>query len=146
MNPATLKSFDRLLSRMERRANRPVRRLTASPFVLGFGLVLADLLLTRLVPAVWENTLPGGLEQAATLRGWPAILWRAAVFCHWRQGQVQAGIGAVAALALVLGYRYRPVRFFVWLLAAGVIVLNAAIIALTLRTGLAASALNLGIE
>lgn len=145
MNPATLKSFDRLLRRMERNGNRPNRRLTASPFVLTLGLILTQLLLSRLVPMLWATLLPGGLDQATQLRGWAGLLWKAVCLSHDFPERIAAGIAIAALLALILSYRHRSIRFLVWLGAASVIALNAAILFLTLRTSMAASALDLGI-
>ena len=144
MNPSTMRTFDRILNRMERRADRPVRRFTASPFVLGFGLILADILLTKQVPMMWATLLPGGLEQASRFRGWPGLIWNLSILLQERQAHVQMGIGVVAFLALILSYRMRTMRFLVWLCAVGIIALNAAVLVITLRASMAASALDLG--
>ncbi len=145
MNPANLKAFDKILARMERRANRSTRRFTASPVVLTLGLILADVLLTRLVPLMWDAMLPGGVEQAFQFRGWAGLLWSVVLVCRKSQREIRIGIGVIAFLALVLSYRFRSIRVLVWLSAAGVIALNAAILVLTLRTSMAASPLNQGL-
>lgn len=147
MNPDTLRSLDRALDRLERQAGRPRRRFSTSPFVLGIGLAVGDVLLTRLVPMVWASLLPGGLEQAATLRGWPALVWRAAVYCHVHQGPVQAAIGVAVVVSLLLSFMGgRPLRIVVWLCAVGVILADAGILVVTIQSSLSATAADVGLD
>lgn len=147
MNPDTLRSLDRALDKLDRQHRRPRRRFSTAPFVLGFGLIVADLLLTRLVPMVWESLLPGGLEQAATLRGWPALVWRSAVYCHVHQGPVQVFIGLAFVLSVLLSFLGgRPLRIVVWLSAAGIILINAGILVVTLQSSLRATAASAGLD
>lgn len=136
MTRDALKSLDRILDRMERRGRRPRARVTTAPVVLAAGLVLAYLLLTRLVPVLWESLLPHGLEQAAGLRGWPGLVWRAAVFCHWHPRAVWTAIGATLVTGLLVGGLARPLRVLVWLAAVGVIVADAGILVIALQTSL----------
>ncbi len=136
MTHDALKSIDRIMDRMERRSRRPRGRVTTAPLVLAVGLALGDLLLTRLVPVLWESLLPYGLEQAAGLRGWPGLVWRAAVFCHTHPRPVWAAIGASLVVGLLVGGVARPLRVLVWLAAVGVIVVDAGILVIALRTSL----------
>ncbi len=139
MNPATLKSFERMLDRMERQGKRSHRRFTASPFVLILGLLLANTLLTRLVPMIWETTLPGGLDQVGSFRGWPALLWHFVLLARMHQMLFLGTIAVVGLIALAGSYRSRWVRLCVWLGSLTVIALNAGIIALALRTSMMAA-------
>src|SRR5437764_164716 len=140
MNPQTWKSFDRLLSRMERRARRPSRRIPTAPVLLGLALIVGELLLTRLVPAIWESLLPRGLAQAETLRGWPALVWWSAVYCHHHERRIQVAIGVIAIISFLLCLRLRPVRVVAWLAALGVILVDAGILIVTIQTSLSATA------
>jgi hypothetical protein len=145
MNPATLKKLDLILDRLERRAKRPRRRFPMAAIVLGLGLALGDILLTRFVPTLWAEFLPWGLQQAATLRGWPGLIWQSALLCHHHQTSVQAAIAVVSLTCLVLGSRIGPMRFLVWLAALGVILLDGAILFGTIHTCLRATAAAAGI-
>jgi hypothetical protein len=145
MNPNTLRKFDKMLARMDRRAKRPPRRFLMSPIALVAGLVLGEQLLVRFVPMVWETFLPGGLEQADFLRGWPGLLWRLAVSCHVNQPAVFVGIGVVGLVAWMLGGRNIVFRFLVRLGAFGVILLDACIVIVTLATSYRITADNSGI-
>jgi hypothetical protein len=144
MNPSTLKSFERMLDRMERQGKRSNRRFTASPFVLILGLILANALLTRLVPMIWDSTLPGGLDQVWSFRGWPALLWRLVLLARMHQVFLVGGIAVVGLVALAGSYRSRGFRLFVWLGSLAVIAMNAGIIALALRTSMMAAESALG--
>jgi hypothetical protein len=144
MNRAELKTLERMLDQLERRARRPKRRISTAAIVLALGLVLADVLLTWLVPTVWAQLLPGGLDQAALLRGWPGLVWHAAVYCHFRQSHVQIAIAALSVFCFLLSYRVHPVRYVVWVAAVGVIVLNALILFVTMQTCLRATAADAG--
>jgi hypothetical protein len=146
MKQEALRSLDRILARMERRARRPRWRFSTAPIVLALGLVTADVLLAWLVPMIWDSILPHGLDEARTLRGWPALVWRGAVFCHYRQPMVQGAVAVVSVTALLIGSRSRPLRWLVWLCAAGVILLNAGILVVTINTGLRATAAAAGVD
>lgn len=144
MNPATRKTLERMLDRMERQGTRSRRRFTASPIVLILGLLLANALLTRLVPMIWATTLPGGLDQVFTFRGWPLLLWRFVLLARMRQTLLFGSIAVVGLVALVGSYRSRGIRLLVWLGALAVIALNAGILALALRTSMTAAEGALG--
>jgi hypothetical protein len=146
MNRDALRSLSRIVDRMERQAARPRRRFSTAPIVLGLGLVLADALLTKLVPMLWETLLPHGLEQAETLRGWPGLVWRGSVFCQTRQPVVALGIAAAVVVGLFCGSAGRPMRFLVWCSAAGAIALDAAILIVTIQTSLRATASAAGLD
>jgi hypothetical protein len=146
MNRDALRSLARIVDRMERQASRPRRRFSTAPIVLGLGLVLADALLAKLVPMLWETLLPHGLEQAEALRGWPGLVWRGSVLCQTRQTPVLIGIAAAVVVGLLCGSAGRPLRFLVWVSAAGVIALNAAILIVTMQTSLRATASAAGLD
>jgi hypothetical protein len=146
MNPNSLKSLDKLLNRMERQSRRGRGRISTAPFVLTLGLILADVMLTRLVPMIWEALLPHGLEQVATFRGWPALIWRSAVFCTMHQRPVLIAIGVAFVVSCLISFRVRPLRMVVWLSAAAVIALNAAILLVTIQTSMRATAAVAGID
>ena len=107
--------------------------------MLAIGLILGDLMLTRLVPAVWESVLPHGLEQARTFRGWPGLVWHSAVYCHAYPQRVWVVIGAAVVASLIVSFGVRPLRFLVWLSAVGVIVINAGILYITLQTSMSST-------
>jgi len=107
--------------------------------------VLGELLLTRLVPMLWAEFLPDGLRDAANLRGWPGLTWHAALFCHQEPFVANLGIAVISISAFVLGARFGPMRFFVWLAALAVILLNAGILYVTIHTCLRATAAAAGI-
>ena len=144
MNHDTLRSLDRILDRMERRSQRPRRGISTAPLVMGVGLVMGNLLLTRLVPVIWESCLPRGLEQASSLRGWPGMVWRLALFCHSYQQSVWVVIGAAVVASLVISVLLRPLRALVWLSAVGVIVADAAILVITLMASLSMTVAGAG--
>ncbi|GAC1468532.1 MAG: hypothetical protein NVSMB9_11290 [Isosphaeraceae bacterium] len=147
MNWRSDRSLARWLKELDRRHSRPMRwRFPTSAFVLALGLVLADLLLTRLVPRVWHSLLPGGLEQAMTLQGWPGLVWRSAVFCHDQQGFVQVSIGLSLVLAILLSLAGRLPRLLVWLSAVGIILVDAGILVVTIQSSLRATAASAGLD
>lgn len=146
MNRSTQKALDRLLSKMERTARRPRRSVPTSPFVLGLGLIVGNLLLVRFVPMVWASFLPGGLDSAPRLRGWPGLVWNLAVFCYARQPTVYLGIGAVVVATLLVGTWLRPVRWITWIGALTVIALDAGILFIAMRTSYAATIEQSGLD
>jgi hypothetical protein len=140
MNPSTQRALDRLLRKMERAQRRKPRRFSTAPLMLLLGLIVGYQLLVRLVPRVWATMLPGGWEQANTFRGWPGIVWALALACHQHFAAVAVIIGGTTLFAFVL-IRIAPLfRFPVWLVAVGVILLDAGILYITLRTSLEAVA------
>jgi hypothetical protein len=143
VNPSTARALDRLLRQMDRPPRRP--RFSTAPLVMGLGLVLGYQLLVRLVPRVWSTTLPGGLAQARFLRGWPGLVWRLAWFCYYDFRTVLVIGGLLVAGAIVVSGWLRPLRFLVWLAAVGVILADAGIVYVTLRTALEATAAASGI-
>jgi hypothetical protein len=101
--------------------------------------MLADGLLVRFVPMVWASVLPNGLDSARRLVGWPGVVWRLALFCHFNQPVVLVFIAIALVGGLFLGYLFRPVRWLTWLAALGMIVINALILYVTLHAGLQAT-------
>lgn len=144
MDPRTIKKVNRLLDQMERRARRP-RRFPTSPILLGIGLVIMELLLTRLVPRAWAALLPRGLEQASGFQGWPRLVWNAALFCHRYEQPVFIAIAVVTILGFVVASRSRLIGILIWLSAVGVILLDAGIIVVTILTSLQATSADAGI-
>jgi hypothetical protein len=143
VNPSTARALDRLLKKMDRPPRR--RRFSTAPLVMGLGLVLGYQLLVRLVPRVWSTTLPGGLGQARFLRGWPGLVYRLALFCYRDFSAVLLVGGLLVAAAVVVSGWLRPLRFLVWLAAVAVILADAGIVYVTLRTALEATAAASGI-
>lgn len=150
MNQRSLRSLQGILKQMERESRRPggrgQGRFSTSPLVLTAGLVLANVLLTWLVPAIWDSLLPHGLEDVGGFEGWPGLLWRGVLISRGRQGAVRGTIAVVCVLSFILGYRSRAIRILVWILALGVILLNAGILYVTLHTSLNVNAASIGLE
>ena len=142
MNPATWKSFDRMLHTMERRNQRPKRKFTTSPVVLGRGLALSYVMLRQVVPALWEVILPDGLSQVPQFRGWPGLVRDASLYSQAHGPFILATILAVSVFAFVVSSTSRVLRGVVWLLAVGAIALNAGILFVTIRTAMLAA--NIG--
>ena len=107
---------------------------------------MADVLLTWLVPAIWESLLPHGLEDVGRFDGWPGLLWRGVLISRSRQGIVQGTIVVVCVLSFLLGYRSRIIRMLLWVSALAVILLNAGILYVTLHASLRMSAASVGLE
>lgn len=146
IDPKTLGRLDATLAKMQRRLDRPRRRFPLSPLTLGLGLALGVVLLTELLPRLYENLLPGGLRQAQTLRGWPGLVWQSAVLCYDNRPAAGLGIAGVAAVAFVLAGRSRLLGFLCWLAAFGVIVLDASILATALQVSLRATSAAAGLD
>jgi hypothetical protein len=125
---------------MERRASRPPWRFPTAALVLTGGLLLGHQLLVRFVPMVWEALLPGGLDAASTLNGWPGLLWRTAVFSHVHQAGILAAIVGVGVVSLVMGGRSFLFRLLLRLAALSVIVLDAGIVMVALKVSYRATA------
>lgn len=136
MNPSTLKALDRLTRRLERAERRRPRRFSTAPLVLGLGLTLGYQLLVRLVPRVWGAMLPGGWDQANNLRGWPGLVWALALAAHHHFTLVIVLIAGSTLLAWGAIRAVPAVRFLVWLAALAVILFDAGILYVTLRTTL----------
>jgi hypothetical protein len=148
MNDKTLRALDRALDRLERASQRERRRagFSTAPIVLGLGLILGYQLLVRFVPRVWAALLPGGLEQAGHLGGWPGLVLRLAVVCHQHFFGVCVFMGSVVAAGLMLGRGNRLLRAFVWVAAVAVILLDAGIIYVVLRASMQATLEGAGFE
>ena len=132
MNPSTAKALERALRAMDRPRRAP-RRFTLTPLLTAVGCALAYLLLTQLLPRVWATTLPGGLETATTFRGWPGLVWRIAVVAHHHFLGVCV-IGAALVLGSLLLTRLGAFgRLLAWLLAVSIVLVNGAILYVTIR-------------
>ncbi len=142
MKTSTEQALDRAIRSMERASNRKRRRVSTAPFVLGLGLTLGYLLLTKLVPRAWAALLPGGLLQAQRFpaRSWPGLVLRLALWCHQHFATTMIVIGVVVFVAILLSRLSTLSRWLVWLLSVAVIGLDAGIIYVTLRTALEATA------
>jgi hypothetical protein len=130
MNHQNWKSLEQLLDQLDRRSQRSSRRITPAALVLVAGLFLGYLLLATLVPQVWPALL--ATEPGEALRGWPLLVWRTSEFCLAHRSGILAGLVAVSLVVIVLTYRVGFLRPLVWLLALGVVVVDAGILATTL--------------
>lgn len=130
MSRQSLDRLNRVLDRLERRAQRPARRFSGAPVALGLGLALGYVLLVQLVPRVW----PSVMTEAFNLHwgGWPAWIWRLSMWCQTHPRQALGGIAGLSALLFGLGYYRRSVRLASWLAALAVVAADAAVVALTL--------------
>jgi hypothetical protein len=146
MNDQARKTLERIEQEFGSPRRRPRRGFSMSLVVFALGLILADVLLTMLVPRIWVSVLPHGLDTAAHFVGWPRLVWQAAVFCHYRQRVVQVGIVVAVLLGLMVSASGRPGRILVWLSAVGVIVLNALVMIITIKAALNVTAAAAGID
>jgi len=139
MNERTLRKLDRLLERLDRQGRRPRRAFPLSAIYLALGLVLGYQLLVRFVMLVWAALLPGGLARTEFLSGPPALVWRLSLFCHDNFEKVLMILGAVGITGLVLARGPWPARLLAWLAAVGVVLADAAIVLVTIKTCLDAT-------
>ncbi len=143
MNESTQKALDRLDAAIDLSAKKRKRRLgcSTSPLVFGLAWVLGYALLAWLVPKLWENILPGGFARASFMQGAPWVVWRTGWYCHDHGARV-LGAGLVLFLVASAATRHLATRFFVWLLALGMIAIDAAILLVALKTGMDAQGLT----
>ena len=142
MNPSTRKALERVLRALEKPPK--VVRLSRAPIVLGTALALAQQLLTQLVPAVWRSTLPGGLMTANRLRGWPGLVWALDGACP--RGWIVAlavGVG-MSVVGVVLCKKLPILKLLVWPAALAAVLLNGAILYVTMATAHAAATSGMG--
>lgn len=138
MNDSTRHALDRVERAMDRAGRKRPRGFSTAPLALGLALILGYQLLVRLVPALWAQILPGGFDQGGRMPGVAGLVWRLAWFCHLRFPVVFAG----AMIAIVLGFglgRSPVTRPFAWLMAVAAIGVDAAILAIALKTGMDAN-------
>ncbi|MEO6810313.1 MAG: hypothetical protein ABI353_14450 [Isosphaeraceae bacterium] len=140
MNPGTARKLDRVLRQLARRSRLKPRRFSTAPLIVALGFVTGYQSLARLVPRVWAATFPGGLEQAETLFGWPSLVWRLSTACRFHFLEVVIVMGMVTTLAFVTSTWLRPLRFLVWFAAIALILIDAGILVVTIRTALAVTA------
>jgi hypothetical protein len=131
----TLKSIDKALEKLARPPRKRPRRFSVAPIYLGLGLLLADQLLVRFVPMVWASALPGGIEQANLLHGWPRLVWALSRLFSLRSAEVIAILGTIAVIGFIVSL-VRPLRPFVWLAAIAVVACDAAILILAVKTAM----------
>jgi len=132
MNPSTEKALNRALRAMER-ARRPRRGFTLTPLVTALGCAVAYVLLTYLLPRVWAATLPGGLDSAMRLRGWPGLAWRLAVVAHRHFGGFCVVSGILVLASTLLTRAGALGRLLAWLLAVATVLVNGGILYVTIR-------------
>lgn len=135
------------LARALDRLSRPPKRrrgLSRAPVILGLGLLVGFQLLVRLLPRVWGELLPGGLNSAARLRGWPGLLYAAARFCYHEFPVAAGTLVGITLASLILSWWWWPFRWLSWLAALAVLAADALILVLILRTALAATAATAG--
>jgi hypothetical protein len=139
---------DKALKALEQLSRAPRRRrglrLSLAPFYLGMGLIVAHQLLVRFVPMVWSATLPGGIEQAHTLRGWGGLLWSVCMLVYMRFNQVAPILTGAWIIALLASLMNRYLRLLVWVAAVAVVMLDFGILAITLETALRAGMREIG--
>ena len=87
------------------------------------------MLLTEILPRVWDATLPGGLRQADSFRGWPGRLWQSAVFAYQYRMLLAAGVGVVVMIGLPIASRSRAFLLIFRLLAFVLVLADFAILA-----------------
>jgi len=136
MKPSTEKALDRVLRKMARPPRRRLGWFSIAPIYLALGMVLAYQLLVRFVPMVWSALLPGGIELAPRLRGWPAVVWRFSVVCRFHFRGVAQILGAAALAGFLVSSFLRPFRFLVWIAAIAVMLIDAGILIVTIITAL----------
>jgi hypothetical protein len=139
MNEKTRRALDRMLKRLDRDARRPRRKFPLAPIYLSLGLILGYQLLVRFVPLVWFAFLPEGFNQAQHLPGGAGLVWRLATACHDHFDRVAIVLGGIAAAGFVLDRGPRMSRFLVWLAAFAVVVVNASILAIAIKTSMEAT-------
>jgi hypothetical protein len=131
-------ALDRMDAAIARPARKRARGFSTAPFVVAIGLILGYQLLTKLVPRVWANILPGGFDQGRFLQGGPNLVWRLAWFCHLNFPVAVTVVGVVTIVSVLVA-RTAWTRPIAWLMAVGVILLNAAILIITLKAGMDAN-------
>jgi hypothetical protein len=145
MDRRAQRALERLLRKMARPPRARRAGFSRAPLILALGLVLGYHLLVRLVPMVWAATLPGGLDQARMLRGWPGLVFRLAVLCSNQLPAVAWGIGGMTLSAFLAARLGWPGRVLSWVAAVAMIVVDAAIVVVTVGTALTATAAGAGI-
>ncbi|MDE2506352.1 MAG: hypothetical protein KGM43_03990 [Planctomycetota bacterium] len=146
IRPETLKKFDKMLAQMDKRDRRLARRGGSFRPTLSIvlGLVTFDQLLARFVPMVWETALPGGLQQAWTLRGWPGLVWGLAVL-RFRLFPVSLVAIAVAAMFVWVAARVPAFRMLVWLAGIAIVAADVAVVVIVMQTATRATMQAAGI-
>jgi hypothetical protein len=145
MNPRELKALERALDRLTRPPKRRAGWFSKAAVYLGLGLGLAYVLLVQMVPMMWSTLLPAGIEQADTLVGLPAIVWHLSVLFRLRTQSALVILGGLTAAGFVVSALLRPLRFVVWLAAVAVVVIDAGILIVTIKTALEATIQSAGI-
>lgn len=146
MNPETLRKLERQLRKLDRRRPRAIGRGFTAALVFAAGLMLAHFLLSRLVFTIWETLLPGGLDQADSFVGWPGLVWHAAVFCRVNYLGTAIAMGVAALVAFIATSWGRLFRVALWLAAVSVLILNAGILVIVLRSSMHANAAAAGLR
>ena len=80
------------------------------------------------------------------LRGWPALVWRAALLCDAHLLPIAGAIAGLVVVGILACGRSRSLRWLFWLAAALTVLLDAGIVFITLRTALKANAQAAGLE
>jgi hypothetical protein len=145
MSKAELRALERALKRLERPPKRRRGWFSIAPIYFGLGLALGYVLLVRFVPMMWTALLPGGIEQASELTGLPALVWRLSVLFRLRSESAIVILGGLAGAGLLISTILRPLRLVVWLAAVGVVLVDAGILMVTIKTALEATMQSAGI-
>jgi hypothetical protein len=145
MKPSEIKALERALDRLSRPPRRRVRWFSKAAVYLGLGLALGYVLLVQMVPMMWGTLLPRGIDQANTLVGLPALVWRLSVVFRLRSGSALVILGGLTAAGFVASALLRPLRFVVWLAAVAVVALDAGILIVTIKTAFEATIQSAGV-
>jgi hypothetical protein len=145
MSKSEMKALERALDRLAKPPKRRAGWFSIAPIYLGLGLVLGYILLVRLVPMIWSALLPGGIEQAQHLTGLPAVVWRLSVLFRVRSEGVVLILGGLVGAGFLVSTLLRPLRFLVWLAAVALVLVDAGILIVTIKTALEATMQGAGI-
>jgi hypothetical protein len=139
MNKKEMRALERAMSRLARPPKRRASWFSLAPIYLALGLIVGFALLVIFVPMLWSALLPGGLEQTERLFGLPALVWRLSLLLRLRSQTAVMILAGLAVSGFVVSTILRPLRFLVWLAAIGVVVLDAGILIVTIKTALEAT-------
>lgn len=145
MNPSDARAIDRLVRQLERRSKRRAGGFSLAPVYLALGLLLGDRLLIWLVPMVWNATLPGGFDQALKLQGLGGLLAQVAWALRARSRFIELVLGGIAIAGFLVSHFVRPLRILVWLAAVAMVLVDAGIVFVTLKTALAVTTSDIGL-
>ncbi len=130
MNEQARKTLERIEREFGKARRSPRRWFSLTPFVLAFGLMLLDALLTTLVPMIHSSL--SGMRGSYVLGNWERLIYIAVEVCQERQFPVRVGICGATLAAFLLSASGRMGRIFLWLVTVAVIALNALTLVVTI--------------